>query len=306
MKKMLIVLVALTAMLFAGEDSAKSEFTFTPIIKSELVFVGGWIPDVASDYYLLLGEQDYGVTVAKGKTSVSGAATFSGELTDINSTGINVGLSIATITQGINDVVSLKFGYDVIPYGYWNSNSVNYPLARFGGYSGAFSPVRIKALQTAVGINTGMVESEIAIFQGTDGKFSSMAGKASFDLVFIAPTISIKTDNFENASVSFGISTDLGKVLMETAYFTGFSSKSDQAGAYMEVSYLATDALIVALRGETLNDNQFKNGETQFSLSTLYLLNDNVYFGVEYNAWMDYSAMDEPYHSISGLIGYEF
>ena len=50
----------------------------------------------------------------------------------------------------------------------------------------------------------------------------------------------------------------------------------------------------------------FSTGETQFSLSGLYLISDNLYAGIEYNAWMMYDAFDEPFHTITGLIGYQF
>ena len=294
MKRIMILLIALigAGCLFA------EPLEVTPVIKSELLFIQT-IEENATAGSLILGEQDLGITATKGKTTVQSVANFSGSVDNIT-----VGLSRATITQGINDVVSVKAGYDTIPFGYWTSNSVNYPLARFGGYTGVYSPVKTASLQVGLNVEKGIIKTELAGYQGTSGSLKSIAARVSADLTIIAPELSIKSDDFDSTSVAIGIGIDLEKVLINTSFFTGLGDV-DNAGIYFEFSILPTDAIIVAFRGESLNNKEFTDGEVQFSVSGLYLLNDNVYLGMEYNSLTAYGS-DDPVHTVTGLIGYEF
>lgn len=293
MKRIILLLVALIGV------SMADTLTVEPVVKSELVFVQE-IDSEAPAGSLLLGEQDFGVEITKGKTSVVGVANFSGDVGNIEA-----GLSKALVTQKVNDAVSISAGYGTIPFGFWSSNSVNYPLARTGGWSGSYDAIKTKALQTAVNYEKGLLKTEVAGYQGASGSFKSVAGRVTADLALLAPEISFKSEDFESNSLSIGLTLDLGKIGVNTAYFTGLGDV-DNAGTYLEVSVFPTEALIIAIRGETLNTKDFTDGETQFSLSTLYLLNEHVYFGMEYNAWMVYSLFDEPLHTMTGLIGCEF
>lgn len=296
MKRIMVLLMALVG---AGSLMADS-LEVTPVIQSEFVFVQT-IEEDAPVGAIILGEQDYGVSLTKGKTNVTGVANFHGDVD-----AIEVGLTKATLTQTLNDNFSLTFGYADVPFGYWTSNSVNYPLARFGGWTGLYAPVKTKALQTKVEFTKGLIVTEVAGYQAnTESGFKSIAGRIKADLALVAPELSIKSDNLDETSVSVGLGFDFGKVLVNTAYFTGLNDV-DNAGVYLETTVLPTDVLLVTLRGETLNTQDFSDGETQFSLSGLYLLNDHVYFGAEYNAWMEYTAMDSPLHTVTGLIGFAF
>ncbi len=296
MKKLILAFAVLATSIYAGEESLE----VTPVIKSEVIssiaLEDGARPAV------FFGSQDFGVIVNKGDVEVAGVVSL------VDAPDYGVSLNKVYVKKGIGESFDITAGYKNLPYGHWTSNCVNYPLVRSGNSNPTYDAYKIKqkASQVEVGYTGSVLVADVAGYVGSNGEFGSVAAKLSADLTILAPTVSVRADNMDSVDMTVGADVDFGVINFYGAYSRGVNV--DRMGSYFEVSVFPTSFLITSLRADLLADTDTKDGITNFSLSNLFLLTDNVYAGLEYNIQSDVidSDLQSAVHGLTAIIGCEF
>lgn len=296
MKKLALILAMFVGMGTALADSLVVE----PVIKAEVLLIQSIEED--AEPVVVFGTNDFGVVATKGDVEVSGVVS----IVDVPEYGVE--LSQVYLKKGIGEKFDITAGYQNIPFGYWTSNCVNYPLVRTGNYDPTFDDyiIKNKATQVEIGYTGNVIVADVAGYVGNSGTFSSVAGRFSADLAIIAPNLSVNVEDADSVSVAVGAEVDLGTVALNGVYYRGVNT--DRMGSYFEVAVFPTESIITAIRADLLANTETNDGQSSFSLSGIYLITDNVYAGIEYTLQSQVldSDLQEPTHMITGLIGCEF
>ena len=295
MKNVFIFLVLMVSFIYAEADSAKAEpkVKVTPIIVAEFLAIQEINPE-ADAGSLIFGTNEFGATVATGPVDVVASINLNEDL--------SVSVNKAYITHNMKEKFTLTAGYKNIPFGYWTTNCVNYPLVRTGGIVDA---VKEKAIQLEFGAKNDLVDFKFAGYNN-NGTFQSFATKATLDYNVIGAGVSMKLEDFDQASLDLALLFDLDVVTVTASYYTGLNHSAN--GGYAEVSVLPNDNVIVSARAGMLTDRDLSAGDAQFSLAGLYFLNKYVALGLEYTAFSPIadSKLQTPEHWATGLIAFIF
>jgi len=306
MRKIVIAILVGAGCMFANNiDSTKmleqDNLLLVTNIKAEFLGVQQIDKDAQAGS-VIFGDNNFGVTATKGDLEVVGSIN----LVDYPNLGVEV--NKAFISKGIGgETFNLTVGYKDLPYGYWLSNCVNYPLVRSGDYNPAYDAyiVKTKATQIDLKAKTGIVTTNVAGYVH-NGEFNSAVIKteANFNDVIVS-NASVKIQNADTVSMVLGTTANIHKFQVTGVYSRGFTDKN--TGAYTELSFFPTDRNVTAIRADLLMDDM-NNGLSSYGLSTIFNITENLYVGSEYTLKSEIvdSKTQTPTHSITALIGVEF
>lgn len=296
MRKVIIALMFGVACLFA-DDSLK----VVPHVKAEFLGIQQIDTGVGAGS-VVLGDNNFGLTATKGNLEVVGSVSF------VDSPEFGVDINKIYLTKGLGESLNLTIGYKDLPYGFWLTNCVNYPLVRSGDFNSVYDSyvIKTKASQIDLTWKNGMIITDVAGYMH-NGKFNSAVAKSEMNFGdIIALNASIKIQNIDTLSIVCGTTANMGKFQLTGVYSRGITAEN--TGAYAEISIFPTDINVTSIRGDILLDSKTHSGLSSYSLSTLFFLTENFYTGMEYNLKSDIldSELQKPTHWVTGLIGVEF
>jgi hypothetical protein len=278
----------------------QDELVIVTNVKAEFVGVQQ-IDNNAPSGSVLFGDNNFGVTATKGNVEVVGSVS----LVDYPEFGVE--LNKVYISKGLGESFNLSVGYKDLPYGFWFTNCVNYPLARSGDFNTDYYAyvLKTKAPQIDLTFKRGIVTTDVAGYMH-NGSFNSAVAKSEVNIGdVVALNASVKAQNLDTLSASVGGTANLGKFQLSGVYSRGITEK--QTASYAEFAVFPTDINVTSIRGDILiNDDHV--GMSSYSLATLFFITENVYVGSEYTmkANIVNSELKTPTHWITGLIGVEF
>jgi len=306
MRKIVIAILVGSGCLFANNiDSTKmleqDNLLLVTNIKAEFLGVQQIDKDAQAGS-VIFGDNNFGVTATKGDLEVVGSVNL------VDYPEFGVGLNKAFISKGIGgEKFNLTVGYKDLPYGYWLSNCVNYPLVRSGDYNPTYDSyiVKTKATQIDLKVKTGLVTTNVAGYVH-NGEFNSAVAKTELNFEdAVVVNASVKIENVDTVSMVLGTTVNMNKFQVTGVYSRGFTAKN--TGSYAELCFFPTDRNVTALRGDLLLDDSF-DGMLSVGLSTIFNITENLYTGAEYTVKSNIvdSGTQNATHSITALIGVEF
>jgi len=295
MRKVIIAMFVGAACLFADDT-----LRVVPNIKAEFLGVQQVTKDATAGS-VIFGDNNFGLTATKGDIEAVGSISL------LDNQDFGVAVNNAYISKGLGESFKLTVGYKDLPYGFWFTNCVNYPLVRSGDFNPDYNSyiIKTKASQIDLTWKKGMVTTDVAGYMH-NGKFNSAVMKSEVNVGdVIALNASVKVQNVDTLSIVCGTTANMGKFQLTGVYSRGITDKI--TGSYVEASVFPTDINVTSVRADVLvNDDNV--GMSSYALSSMFFITENFYTGVEYTVKSDIvnSDLQTPTHWITGLIGVEF